>query len=167
MKDISDNIKRFITEHADDIDNNKWKELYIKLSEQYPHSTEIGKFTELMYRANIDLAKYLTELPAFYLYQSNLQEVVIADTIEIINCRAISYCENLELLTLPTSLKYIDSYAFADSFLKYPPYSKIIYKGTKEQWRAISKSPITWNWKTTSVTVKCIDGEVWMSDTDK
>ena len=70
-----------------------------------------------------------------------LREIIISDKIIRLPFQAFMNCKQLENITLPRSLNIIDNRVFENC----TSLSKIIYKGSKEEWESIYKYP---DWKT-------------------
>ena len=86
-------IKEFIEDNKDLIEENEWDELYEKLDTIKPFQLSlIGEFTEILLQAHIDPLEYMKEVPAFYLDR-----------------RTVPY----ESYSLPSSIKGIKAFAFA------------------------------------------------------
>lgn len=69
-----------------------------------------------------------------------LREITIPDKILRLPFRGFMNCKQLENITLPRSLNVIDDRVFENC----TSLSKIIYKGSKEEWKSIYKYP-DWN----------------------
>ena len=66
---------------------------------------------------------------------TGLESITIPDSVTSIDKSAFSYCKSLASITIPDSVTSIGSSAFSDC----ESLTKIIFKGTKEQWDAITK----------------------------
>ena len=71
---------------------------------------------------------------------SSLASVTIPDSVTSIEIGVFSGCTNLTSITIPTSVTSIGNYAFNNC----SNLTNIYYKGTEEQWNAITKAS-TWN----------------------
>lgn len=69
-----------------------------------------------------------------------LREITISDKIIRLPFQAFVNCKQLENITLPRSLNIIDNRVFENC----TALNKIIYKGSKEEWKSIYKFP-DWN----------------------
>lgn len=76
-----------------------------------------------------------------FVYCESLTEVVIPDSVVTIGDHAFADCYSLTGVTISNSVKTIECSAFADCM----NLSKVIYKGTQEQWDAIEKDE-DWSW---------------------
>ena len=90
-----------------------------------------------------------------FVYDHSLKEVTSLDSIEQIRSKAFHNCDQLERLTLGNKLKTIYSYAFMGT----RKLLAITYRGTKQQWRDVSKEQ---NWRAESSigVIHCSDGDV-------
>ena len=86
---------------------------------------------------------------------SKLTSIALPDSVKSINSSAFYGCSSLTEITIPDSVTVIQYYAFRSC----RSLRKIIYKGTKAQWNAISKGP-DWDVITGAYTVYCSDGEI-------
>lgn len=71
---------------------------------------------------------------------SSLESITIPDSVTSIGDFAFSSCTNLASITIPDSVTSIEYRAFSDC----SKLANIYYKGTEEQWNAITKGP-NWN----------------------
>lgn len=145
-------LKQFIEENIDLIDDNQFNDVYNKLRPRKYTS----RFTEAMLQADINPLNYMTEVPEYYLYESDLRRVNIPTGIVAINKYAFLSCRILEEVTipegvinigecafmncgiwklhLPSTLKYIDIGAFQGCM----NLSEITFAGTTKQWIAVN-----------------------------
>lgn len=129
---MKEEIKHFIENHIDLIEDGKFKKVYKELrnlSVMY-----IGEFTKILLDADIDPAKYMNGLPEGYLagvkYKSyeipenitfiggsafaytQLKSVVIPKKVEHLNPHTFENCGYLEKVILPDDLMTIGDYVF-------------------------------------------------------
>lgn len=90
-----------------------------------------------------------------FCYCTSLTSIILPNSVTSIGKSAFGDCSNLTSVTIPDSVTSIDDSAFSDCF----DLTSINYKGTMEQWKAISKSNY-WNWKTGDFTIQCTDGKL-------
>ena len=104
---------------------------------------------------NINLSK--THLKGFNLYidYTFVEDLVIPESVSIINEGAFQYCKSIQSLTLTKSIKRIELNAFWDCM----NLKSITFNGTIEDWRKIYLQP-NWKGNTPISVVKCIDGDV-------
>ena len=78
----------------------------------------------------------------------------IPPTVTSIGVEAFVHCKNLNSITIPKSVTYIDEGAFYDAFL-----SEINYEGTISEWNEVY---LGFDWATNvhATYVQCIDGKV-------
>ena len=86
---------------------------------------------------------------------NSLTNIIIPDSITSIGDNAFSCCRVLEMIEIPSSVTSIGDYAF-DACTKL---RSIKFKGTMEQWDAISKG-FLWDFQILATKVICTDGEV-------
>ena len=86
---------------------------------------------------------------------SSLPYISIPDKVESIWLRAFKDCTALARVELPTSLKIIKEGAFENC----AALTTIVYKGTKAQWKAVTKEK-GWDKKVGKYTVHCTDGDI-------
>ena len=143
-------VKKFIEEHIDLIEDNQWEEVYDKLKIDVR-----GEFTQIMLEASIDALKSLDYIPDGYLNNADITSFEVPKGIKRINDHAFFACRNLQEFIIPNSVEYIGAFVFG----KCPLLKEIIYVGTKREWRAIPKSKM---WRTSSYVefINCSDGYV-------
>lgn len=88
-------------------------------------SNQVGKIT---------LSDNLTEIPDFSFSFCGIETITIGSKVTNINYSAFYGCGNLESVVIPQSVTKITSYAF----YKCPSLSTVYYKGTAEEWGAIT-----------------------------
>ena len=84
----------------------------------------------------------------------NVTSVVLPDTVTYIEYGFYD-CNELEVVTLPENISFLDWGAFYDCDL----LEDLIYQGTKEQWFDIEKNS-NWNEGTPITTIHCTDGDI-------
>lgn len=85
---------------------------------------------------------------------SSLEEIELGEGVTDIGYYAFKQNPNLKRITLPTSIKFINS-----SILVGASNVEIIYLGTKDQWDNINKEE-RWNLNNNAIIVHCIDGDI-------
>ena len=113
--EISTNIRRFIKENWEDINENNFSELYRNLMTEDIGVEEYVSFTKLLLAAGIDPLVYMEEVPPYYLYSSDVKEVYLPGNIKEISENAFDYCRDLKKVTWSPNLEKIGKDAFIDS----------------------------------------------------
>lgn len=108
--DMIDQVKNFIEENIDLIEENKWDEIYQEADNKL--GDETGKFTEIMLQADIHPEEYLKELPKNFLYKSSIQEFEIPNIIKSIGRNSFFGCRSLTSIIIPGTVASIDGTAF-------------------------------------------------------
>ena len=98
------NIQQLIAQNKFDI---VYEKLNKKLSLEY-----ISQFTKLLYAADIDLLKYMCEIPSYFLINSDINEFTIPNSIKSIRYGAFYGCISLKKITIPDSVTNIEDGAF-------------------------------------------------------
>ena len=174
-------IKEFIEEHIDLIEDGRFEELYKLQSKWYTVELArlVGIFTETLLSADIDPAKYMKKIPPFYLTGTKIVSYTIPQTVTSIDWAAFINCNELTNVTIPNSVTSIDYSAFLgcskltsviignsvtyigdSAFGKCEELTRINFKGTTSQWNRIKLDPM---WKTESPQLKeieCTDGNI-------
>lgn len=102
----------------------------------------------------VEISPNLTAIGSKSFYSCNgLTSVVVPDKVTSIASLAFFGCLNLESITIPASVTTLDSsFVYGCTNLK-----KIEFKGTQEQWNALSIDP---NYLPTGVSIVCTDGTI-------
>lgn len=159
--EISKELKDFIFAHSEDINNDRFTDIYkdfLKLiyKQKGIFTTDIGIFTKILYNVGIDPLIYMDEVPTFFLAKqyldnliipnnigaveaqaflnSTIEKIIIPDSVIAIGDQAFNGCQNLKSVTFDTGLKLIGENIFI-----WCPMERIYvkYNGTMEQWRNI------------------------------
>ena len=85
---------------------------------------------------------------------TSLTSIEIPAGVTSIGAAAFRFCYSLTSITIPGSVTSIGNDAFGSTYL-----TTINFKGTVDQWNAISKAP-AWNYYNGELTVNCDDGTV-------
>lgn len=102
----------------------------IDLTENYDTGETIGAFTKMLYLANIDVLNYVTDIPDSCFRGTDLISIVIPDNIQKIGWTSFGGCKNLESVTIPNSVAYMDLGAFTDC----NKLTDIYYYGTTDEF---------------------------------
>ena len=109
-------VKHFIENHIDLIEDEKFKELYKILRDKLTSIELVSEFTETLLSAGIDPADYMEEIPPHYLGylegRNYIQSYIIPNNITSIGSNAFSYCSNLTTVTIGNGVKSIGNSAF-------------------------------------------------------
>ena len=120
--------------------------------------TYIGRwaFSDCNSLTSIELPDNLTDIgDSAFFNCMGFTSVTIPDKVTTIDSWAFCNCQNLTSITIPSSLKNIGGCVFG----KCKNLRDINFKGTLEQWEAISKS-IVWNIQMNNYTIHCKDGDL-------
>ena len=116
-------LKEFIEKNIRLIEQNKFKELYIKAKNE--PDLEIYDLTKLLYTADIDPLKELDYIPSMFMMDTHLtadqpQSIDLSHLIHIkhIESFAFGHNHNLKEIILPPNLETIGAAAFIDSGLE-------------------------------------------------
>ena len=105
-------IKKFILEHEDLIEDNKWDEAYEELFKLYGYSI-IAEFTKTLEDSGIYPTKYFTKIPAGYHFNDlGLEAEIIPATIKVIGPTSYQWCANLTSLHIEEGVESIGDEAF-------------------------------------------------------
>jgi hypothetical protein len=88
-------------------------------------------------------------------YCTSLTEIIIPDEVTTLEEDAFFKCTSLQKVTLSANISAINRYAFAYC----SALTEIVFKGTVEQWRAITKNQ-EWNYVAGNYVVICSDGKI-------
>ena len=104
---------------------------------------------------NVIIPDSITKISSGTFSNSNLTSIVIPNSVTNIEEYAFSHSHNLTNIVIPDSVTNI-----SDGILWYcSSLVNIDFKGTKEQWNAISKGS-DWDGYTGNYTVHCTDGDI-------
>ena len=119
---------------------------------------KIGKwaFSDCVSLTSIELPDNLTKIGDSAFFDcKGLTSITVPDKVTSIDSWAFCNCKNLTSITIPSSLKNLGGCVFGHC----NNLRDIIFKGTVEQWEAISKSS-AWNVRMTNYTIHCTDGDL-------
>jgi hypothetical protein len=149
---MNNELKNFIEDNIDLIENNRFEELY----DSYELNTPVGELTHVFNQSGIDPLNYVQTIPSFYFEcKGNLREI---DTVKIpsniisIGAQAFTSCCIIANLIIPVTVKTIG----ADAFFR-APILNFEYEGTIDEFNRISLS-YGGAFKDGTV-IHCIDGD--------
>ncbi len=105
---------------------------------------------------SIEIPDSVTSIGSYTFYGcSNLTSIEIPDGVISIRDSAFRECSSLTSIEIPDSVTSIGN----DAFLYCSNLTSITFRGTMEQWNAITKVD-GWNEYTGNYTIHCTDGEI-------
>lgn len=174
---LSPELKLFIEETIDYIENNQFTDLYEMLTNDI---APVEELTDILLAAGIDPLPYFERyLPSTYATGLELEEVVIPGNIQMIQSYAFYSCEKLVKADIMHGVEYIGEQAFADcynlkevnlprslleiyrgAFCGCPNLKNVYYHGTIEQFSKVKLPFISSVNKSSGFdSIKCIDGD--------
>lgn len=170
-------LKQFIEENIDLIENNDFETLYKKIKTP-PYTINFSaRLTKSLLSADVNPMLYVTELPYHFAYCSTLEHVVIPGNVKRIGINAFSDSKSLQSViiqegvttigqqafekchknchfVLPESLTSVNEWAFG-----FMENITIEYNGTKKQFKElINKTRYVFDH--TFYTCTCLDGVI-------
>ena len=116
---MNEQVKSIIVKYRELIDKNNFSLIYGRLSQTYSPEI-IGEFTQTMLSVGIDpiVNGNLKYMPSYYASCLPVKTFEIPTTIIGLGEGCFAYCEKLEHITIPETIKHISSYAFAECGLR-------------------------------------------------
>lgn len=111
-------IKKFIKEHLQLIDDGKWDEFYIevehntRVGDTFQLDTDIGALTEFLMTCGCDPLFSMKKVPTAYLCGSNLPSITIPTGIWSIGCSAFAEMNNLTSVHIPQHIEVLNMRCF-------------------------------------------------------
>lgn len=154
------NVKKFIRENIQLIDDFNWKELYRVAKATFTFPGEVSEMTEFLFDCGLDLfdGKYrLKEIPDGFLWGTSRTEFFIPEHITSIGAEAFANAKFTKI-TIPKNVKTIEYHAFCNcgdlnyvtinttqlpeketigTFTNCEEIYQIRFSGTMDQWRAM------------------------------
>ena len=117
---MNEQVKKLIVDYKELIDENNFAVLYDNIMLIGPPPEIIGEFTQTLLSAGINplIDGDLLDTPDYYLSCLPIKTFTIPSNIIRIGEGCFAYCEELENVTIPKTVKHIRSYAFAECGLK-------------------------------------------------
>ena len=116
-------VEKFIRENIDLIQGQKWEEIYQKNIPQ--------GFTETLLECGVNpLAQGLSYMPKYFLYDSEIKEFIIPNSVTSIGKGAFYNCDSLTSIEIPNSVTSIGVRAFSSC----DSLTEVNYLGTIDQW---------------------------------
>ena len=109
--EISNELREFIENSQDLINENKFTELYRLVSRLGAES--VGEFTEVLLEAGINPLAYLDYIPIDFLFNIKIKEFKIPNHIKSIGDNAFYGCDKLINVDIPNSVTSIGESAFS------------------------------------------------------
>ena len=109
---MNKNVKKFIEENIDFIEQNDFILLFSKAFEL--PVKQIGELSKVLEDAEIYPLNYLSYVPSYYMYGTDIEIFAPKPGITYIGQGAFRYCDNLISVDLPEGLEKIHAHAFED-----------------------------------------------------
>lgn len=110
-KEILNFLKDYKELFQDKPEKLDWAEIYNLASARF-RPEDIGKFTEFWLSRETHPENYLTELPKYFLYESDIKKFEIPNNITSISSYAFEDCTSLTRVTIGNGVTSIGNYAF-------------------------------------------------------
>lgn len=175
---IEEKAIKFIEDNIDLIEANNFEEFYTKRLRSGLDGGYAGtQITEMLLESGINPLFHMSKVPYGFIYNSDIEELIIPNNIKIIAWSAIRDMNKLvdlyipdsvieigqyafdgcsfKDISLPKSLQHIDRYVFRDCY----KLETVTFRGTVSEWKSLRKNP---GWKKGSKIkkIKCTDGEI-------
>lgn len=159
----------------DFIDNNEFDRVYTHIWSYIESLEDIGDFTAVLLKSEIDPLQHMTSVPQGYLFGQKIKKITIPAHVENIYRRAFAYCEvtevtvsegcrtlhddafygcfNLHTIFIPSTVQEFGDGCFGASMLK-----TVFYNGTYQQWQNIIKGQDVFP---DVIQVHCTDGSTY------
>lgn len=134
--EISEELKNFIRENAQLINDNEFDTVFKKLDRDFSISLqESNTFLNVLYSAGIDPLLYMKKMPVGFMMENlDVESIKIPSNITKISNSAFSGCKNLKSIDIKGLVTEIGRFAFA----KCTSLKDIFYAGTIKQWNNIN-----------------------------
>ncbi len=129
VNEYKEELKEIIIKFKKELNNNNFKVIYDGI-----YGLEMTPaFTALLLKNNINPLEYMGEVPKYFAYGLDIEEIVIPDNITSIGSYAFDGCSKLSSITIGNSVTSIGSAAF----LHCNKLKDIYYEGSEEDWKNI------------------------------
>ena len=126
-------LKQFVAEYSYLIDQENFRELFNQASKKISKQDRI-KLTKLIVDAELNPAVGLEKLPPNFLEESNITVFDVPEGVVSIGSNAFSYCGELVLIHLPSSLRN----SYLGSFYECNKLKDVYFNGSLEDWCKIN-----------------------------
>lgn len=109
---MNEEIKQFIEQNIQLIDEYNFKKLYNKAAEIFDDE-EIPELTEIFLESGIDPLLYLDSVPERYGSDLSIKEITVPSNIKVIGASAFANCHNLKEAVFKEGVDEIESRAFS------------------------------------------------------
>lgn len=151
MIELKKLIFKFIKNHEEEINLNKFEDLYMELNKEYVSLKTVSTFTQILLDSEINPIPYLTDIPRSFAAYLTLDKVVLPEGVITIGTHSF-YNSQINELYLPHSLIEILDFGFKDAKI-----NKIIYNGTKDEFYAIKGRYVGY---LDAARIECKDGVI-------
>lgn len=131
MEQNNENLKNFIKQHADKINNREFKTLYNAASNELP-AADIGSLSKLFIDKKEDVLKALKYVPECYLFSNqSINSIALPKEIVYIGNQAFSF-SSIKDIEIPENTNFIGADAFYNSSLTNVTFNnKLITLGAR------------------------------------
>lgn len=112
MYSIKDFMKEPKVQEA--LEEENIDEIYTLHMDEFGSNAVFTQLTEFFLRCNINPLDYMNYIPKYFLYDSDITELKLSNTVNGIGTFAILKCPNLNKLYIPSSVTFIGSNAIVD-----------------------------------------------------
>ena len=117
MGKLTFEIKEFIEDNIDLIEDRAWDQIYDNAQFNLD-SESTGGFTLAMLSIGEDPLEYLDYIPDYYLSDTSISTFNIPTNMRHLMSGCFSYCHNMKYITIPDNVEVIGDYAFYDAGLE-------------------------------------------------
>lgn len=104
-------IAEFIRKNINLIDNCQFEELQNEVVLQPFTQMQVSSIYQTLHKAGIDILPYVKRVPRYFMYRSDIKNIVIPSNIKVIDQEAFAG-SSLESVTISDGVKMIKDYAF-------------------------------------------------------